>query len=41
LLQELRARRGLTAILVTHNRQFAELCDRVLVLGEGELRNAR
>jgi lipoprotein-releasing system ATP-binding protein len=38
LLGELRKRRSLTSILVTHNLQFARRCDRVLKLEEGVLR---
>ena len=37
LLGELRRTRGLTLILVTHNLQFASLCDRVLRLAGGTL----
>jgi lipoprotein-releasing system ATP-binding protein len=37
LLGELRARRNLTSILVTHNLQFAHRCDRVLRLEGGTL----
>jgi lipoprotein-releasing system ATP-binding protein len=38
LLADLRARRGLTTILVTHNSTFAESCSRVLRLEKGALR---
>jgi lipoprotein-releasing system ATP-binding protein len=37
MLGELRARRGLTAILVTHNLHFARECERVLKLEGGSL----
>jgi lipoprotein-releasing system ATP-binding protein len=37
LLDEIRKRRNLTAILVTHNLQFARRCDRVLKLAGGAL----
>ena len=37
LLGDLRARRNLTAILVTHNPRFAEACGRVLKLESGSL----
>jgi lipoprotein-releasing system ATP-binding protein len=40
LLADLRKRRNLTAILVTHNLQFARKCDRVLKLEEGALQSA-
>lgn len=39
LFAELRRRRNLTAILVTHNPHFANECDRVLRLECGTLRN--
>ena len=39
LLADLRKRRNLTAILVTHNLQFARRCDRVLKLEGGALRS--
>jgi lipoprotein-releasing system ATP-binding protein len=38
LLGEIRRRRNLTTILVTHNPQFARRCDRVLKLEGGALR---
>jgi lipoprotein-releasing system ATP-binding protein len=37
LLDEMRKRRNLTTILVTHNLQFARRCDRVLKLESGAL----
>jgi lipoprotein-releasing system ATP-binding protein len=37
LLGEIRTRRNLTTILVTHNLQFARRCDRVLKLAGGAL----
>jgi lipoprotein-releasing system ATP-binding protein len=37
LLDEIRKRRNLTTILVTHNLQFARRCDRVLKLESGAL----
>jgi lipoprotein-releasing system ATP-binding protein len=37
LLDEMRKRRNLTTILVTHNLQFARRCDRVLKLQAGAL----
>ena len=40
LLGDLRRRRNLTSILVTHNLQFARRCDRVLKLEGGSLRSA-
>lgn len=40
LLADLRRRRNLTAILVTHNLQFARRCDRVLKLEGGALHAA-
>jgi lipoprotein-releasing system ATP-binding protein len=40
LLADLRKRRNLTSILVTHNLQFARRCDRVLKLEGGALRSA-
>ena len=38
LMQRLHRTRGLTSILVTHNRALAERCDRVLGLEHGELK---
>jgi len=40
LLADLRRKRNLTAILVTHNLQFARRCDRVLKLEGGALESA-
>ncbi len=40
LLNDLRRRRNLTSILVTHNLQFARRCDRVLKLEGGALHSA-
>jgi lipoprotein-releasing system ATP-binding protein len=40
MLGEIRARRNLTTILVTHNPQFARRCDRVLKLEGGALQPA-
>jgi lipoprotein-releasing system ATP-binding protein len=40
LLGEIRQRRNLTSILVTHNLHFARRCDRVLKLEAGALRAA-
>jgi lipoprotein-releasing system ATP-binding protein len=40
LLNEIRERRNLTAILVTHNLQFARRCDRILKLESGALHPA-
>lgn len=37
LLADLRARRGLTTLLVTHNARFAQTCGRVLKLERGGL----
>jgi lipoprotein-releasing system ATP-binding protein len=37
LLEEIRKRRNLTTIVVTHNLQFARRCDRVLKLSGGAL----
>jgi lipoprotein-releasing system ATP-binding protein len=37
LISDLRRRRNLTAILVTHNQQFARMCDRILRLEAGAL----
>jgi lipoprotein-releasing system ATP-binding protein len=39
LLADLRRKRGMTSILVTHNRRFAETCGRVLKLKGGILCN--
>jgi lipoprotein-releasing system ATP-binding protein len=39
LLDDLRKRRNLTSILVTHNLQFARRCDRVLKLESGALQS--
>jgi lipoprotein-releasing system ATP-binding protein len=39
LLADLRRRRGLTCVLVTHNLRFAGECDRILRLEEGLLRS--
>ena len=38
LISDLRRRRNLTAILVTHNQHFARVCDRILKLEAGALR---
>ena len=40
LIQRLHAAHGLTSVLVTHNLEFAERCDRVLRLREGRLEPA-
>ena len=40
LLGDLRRKRNLTSILVTHNLQFARRCDRVLKLEGGALHSA-
>jgi lipoprotein-releasing system ATP-binding protein len=37
MLEELHRRRSLTSVIVTHNREFASRCDRVLELREGRL----
>jgi lipoprotein-releasing system ATP-binding protein len=37
LIQRLHAAHGLTSILVTHNAEFAERCDRMLRLRDGKL----
>jgi lipoprotein-releasing system ATP-binding protein len=37
LLGQLRKRRNLTSILVTHNLQFARQCDRIMKLERGAL----
>ncbi|WP_254063495.1 ABC transporter ATP-binding protein [Granulicella sp. S190] len=41
LIQRLHAAHGLTSVLVTHNLEFAERCDRILKLKEGRLVDAR
>ena len=41
LIQRLHQAHGLTSVLVTHNLEYAERCDRVLRLREGRLVNAR
>jgi lipoprotein-releasing system ATP-binding protein len=41
LIQRLHEAHGLTSVLVTHNIEFAERCDRVLRLREGRLVDAR
>jgi lipoprotein-releasing system ATP-binding protein len=41
LIQRLHAAHGLTSVLVTHNLEYAERCDRVLRLREGRLEDAR
>ncbi|WP_158792742.1 ABC transporter ATP-binding protein [Granulicella sp. L60] len=41
LIQRLHEAHGLTSVLVTHNLEFAERCDRVLRLRDGKLVNAR
>ncbi len=41
LIQRLHEAHGLTSVLVTHNLEFAERCDRVLRLREGRLMDAR
>jgi lipoprotein-releasing system ATP-binding protein len=41
LIQRLHEAHGLTSVLVTHNLEFAERCDRVLRLREGRLEDAR
>ena len=41
LIQRLHEAHGLTSVLVTHNMEFAERCDRVLRLREGRLVDAR
>ena len=41
LIQRLHEAHGLTSVLVTHNLEFAERCDRVLKLREGQLVDAR
>jgi lipoprotein-releasing system ATP-binding protein len=41
LIQRVHAAHGLTSVLVTHNLEFAERCDRVLRLREGRLADAR
>jgi len=41
LISDLRRKRNLTAVLVTHNQQFARVCDRILRLEAGALRGAQ
>ena len=41
LIQKLHGAHGLTSVLVTHNLEFAERCDRMLKLREGRLVDAR
>ena len=41
LIQRLHEAHGLTSVLVTHNLEFAERCDRVLKLREGRLMDGR
>jgi lipoprotein-releasing system ATP-binding protein len=41
LIQRLHETHGLTSVLVTHNLEYAERCDRVLRLREGRLVDAR
>ena len=41
LIQRLHEAHGLTSVLVTHNLEFAQRCDRVLRLREGRLEDAR
>jgi lipoprotein-releasing system ATP-binding protein len=41
LIQRLHEAHGLTSVLVTHNLEFAERCDRVLRLKDGQLVDAR
>lgn len=41
LISDLRQKRNLTAILVTHNQQFACVCDRILRLEAGALRHVQ
>jgi lipoprotein-releasing system ATP-binding protein len=41
LIQRLHQAHGLTSVLVTHNLEFAERCDRVLRLREGQLVETR
>ncbi len=41
LIQRLHETHGLTSVLVTHNLEYAERCDRVLRLREGQLVDAR
>jgi lipoprotein-releasing system ATP-binding protein len=40
LIQRLHAAHGLTSVLVTHNTEFAERCDRMLRLRDGKLTQA-
>jgi lipoprotein-releasing system ATP-binding protein len=41
IIQRLHEAHGLTSVLVTHNLEFAERCDRVLRLREGRLVDGR
>ncbi|MCU1322826.1 MAG: transporter ATP-binding protein [Acidobacteriaceae bacterium] len=41
LIQKLHLNHGLTSVLVTHNLEFAERCDRMLRLREGKLIDTR
>src|SRR5271163_2253099 len=41
LIQRLHEAHGLTSVMVTHNLEFAERCDRVLKLREGRLMDER
>jgi lipoprotein-releasing system ATP-binding protein len=41
LIQRLHEAHGLTSVMVTHNLEFAERCDRVLKLREGRLMDGR
>jgi putative ABC transport system ATP-binding protein len=40
LLFDLRARHGSTLVLVTHDPQLAQLCDRVITLSDGSLQES-